>query len=87
MFFMAHVYILHSGILDKYYIGSTEDEINERLRRHLSNHAGFTARAKDWEVVYFEYYSEKKMAIAREKQIKAWKSKVRILELIHKSKG
>ena len=83
---MTLVYILHSKILNKYYIGSTEDEINERLRRHLSNHAGFTSKAKDWEVVHLEYFTDKRMAIAREKQLKAWKSKVRIIELINKNK-
>ena len=83
---MALVYILHSKILNKYYIGSTEDEINERLKRHLSNHTGFTAKAKDWEVVHLEYFPDKRMANAREKQLKAWKSKVRIIELINKNK-
>jgi len=57
-------------------------EIEERLRRHLSSHKGFTARTKDWEVIYFESYKIKKDAILREQEIKKWKSKLKIIELI-----
>ena len=58
--------------------------LEERLRRHLSSHKGFTGRAKDWEVVYFESYEEKTKAILREQEIKKWKSRIKILELISK---
>ena len=44
--------------------------IEERLRSHLSAHKGFTARAKDWEVVYSELFDQKSLAIAREQEIK-----------------
>lgn len=30
-----------------YYIGHTSEAIEERLRKHLSNHGGFTAKAKE----------------------------------------
>ncbi|MGE4540952.1 MAG: GIY-YIG nuclease family protein [Bacteroidales bacterium] len=33
---MANLYILFSQCLDKYYVGSTSLELNQRLRRHLS---------------------------------------------------
>ncbi|MCB9019399.1 MAG: GIY-YIG nuclease family protein [Chitinophagales bacterium] len=39
-------YILYSKDLDRYYIGHTCDQIEERLRKHLSNHKGFTAMTK-----------------------------------------
>jgi putative endonuclease len=52
----ATVYILYSCEADKYYIGSTTDKVSERLRRHLSNHGGFTSRAKDWTLVYSEIF-------------------------------
>ena len=35
---MAITYSLYSEILDKYYIGHTEQSMEERLRRHLSDH-------------------------------------------------
>lgn len=72
------VYILYSKSADKYYVGYTSMSIDERLRRHLSNHKGFTGRIKDWELFYFEQFSEKSEAIKREKEIKSWKSKAKI---------
>ena len=79
---MFYVYILYSKTIDTYYVGSTSMLLEERLRRHLSLHSGFTGRAKDWEIVYFESYENKKEAILREQEIKKWKSRVKIIELI-----
>ena len=42
---MYHVYILYSKLLNRYYIGSTEN-IESRLRKHNTNHKGFTGRAR-----------------------------------------
>ena len=81
---MFTVYILFSTIRDKYYIGFTSDTIAERLRRHLSNHSGFTGGTADWVVVYSEVFQEKSHALKRETEIKNWKSKKRIEKLIHK---
>jgi putative endonuclease len=58
--------------------------LDERLRRHLSAHKGFTARTKDWEIVYSELFDQKSLAISREQEIKKWKSKTKIVELITK---
>ncbi len=41
-----HLYILFSALRNSYYIGHTGDELNERLRKHNSNHKGFTGKAK-----------------------------------------
>ena len=76
------LYILHSKNLDKYYIGYTGDELSERLRKHNSNHKGFTGRSSDWEVVYSECFELKTDAYAREREIKKWKSRKRVEELI-----
>ena len=79
---MCKLYILYSGSLDKFYIGHTCEDVNERLRKHLSNHNGFTGKAKDWELVYTEDFETKSEAYARECKIKNWKSKKRIQKLI-----
>jgi len=79
---MFTVYILHSKILDKYYIGFTSEEVNVRLSKHLSNHSGFTGKAKDWLIVYTESFPIKALAMQREKEIKKWKSKKKIEQLI-----
>ena len=53
------VYILYSSSIERYYTGSTGDELVERLRRHNSNHKGFTGKASDWEVVFRKEYEDK----------------------------
>ena len=78
---MFTVYILYSKFLDSYYVGYTSD-LGERLRRHLSNHKGFTSRAKDWKIVYAEIFQEKSKALFREREIKSWKNKFSIEKLI-----
>ena len=78
-----HFYILHSITLDTYYIGHTSG-LNERLRKHNSNHKGFTGKANDWYVVYTENYVTKEAAYFRERQVKKWKSRKRIKEMIAK---
>ncbi|MBE0664004.1 MAG: GIY-YIG nuclease family protein [Bacteroidales bacterium] len=79
---MAHVYILYSHILEQYYVGSTDDILEERLRRHLTNHKGFTSKVKDWILAYSEQYKDIHEAWQREIQIKNWKSKKMIQKLI-----
>ena len=81
---MAYTYILYSKTLDKFYIGHTSMSVEERLAKHLQKHQGYTASAKDWEIVYIESFPDKLEAFARERQIKGWKSKVKIRELIEK---
>ena len=76
-----YTYILYSAILDKYYIGSTNN-LEERLSKHLSNHKGYTSRAKDWVVKYHELFATKTEARSREMQIKKWKSRKKIEQLI-----
>ena len=82
---MFQVYILRSDYLDKYYIGFTSGTVEARLLKHLSKHKGFTAKANDWHVVHAETFAAKQEAMQREKQLKSWKNKDRIKQLIQKS--
>ncbi len=75
-------YILFSESLNKFYVGATRDNIKERLRKHLTDHKGYTAKAKDWKIVYSEAFATIVDAMKRERQIKGWKSKKMIQELI-----
>ena len=75
---MFFCYILYSKILDQYYIGHTGEDLEERLRKHLSNHKGFTAKVKDWTIVYYETFEDKSTAYQRELKLKYWKSKIKI---------
>ena len=71
---MFTVYILFSPIKNKYYIGFTGDDINERVRKHNSNHKGFTGKNSDWKIVYHEKFGIKTTAILREKKLKNGKA-------------
>jgi putative endonuclease len=54
------------------YIGVTGDLLR-RVREHKQMRVpGFTARYRVTELVYFEAFTDLRIAIAREKQIKGW---------------
>ncbi|MFH6999607.1 GIY-YIG nuclease family protein [Flavobacterium sp. FlaQc-57] len=80
---MNFFYILYSKTLNQYYIGHTSESLQERLRKHLSNHSGFTGKAKDWIIIYFEEFETKSLAYKRELEVKKWKSRVRVEKLIN----
>lgn len=77
-----HIYILHSRTLNKYYIGFTSGTVKQRLIQHLSNHKGFTAKSKDWEIVFTKEFESKLEAMAEERKLKAWKNKDRLRNYI-----
>lgn len=79
---MYKTYILYSILIDKYYIGYTGDDISERLRKHNSNHKGYTGQTDDWEVKYTRDFSSKEEAYAFERRIKSWKSRKMIEKLL-----
>jgi putative endonuclease len=54
----------------------------ERLKKHNTNHAGFTGHVGDWCIVWFEVFEAKKDAMLKERQIKNWKSRVMLEKLI-----
>lgn len=69
---MYYIYILTNVSNSVMYIGVTND-----LKRRLAEHKnelidGFTKRYHVHKLVYFEEYSEIKLALAREKQLKRW---------------
>ncbi len=78
---MFFVYILYSAKIDKYYIGSTQNPY-ERLKKHNTNHKGFTGKTNDWKIVYKEEFNSKAEAMKREYFIKNKKSRKFILNLI-----
>jgi len=82
---MCNFYILFSENLNRYYYGHFCDSISEQVRKHYSNHEGFTVKSEDWELVYKEDYPSKTDAYHRELQVKKWKNRKRVEALIHKS--
>ena len=79
---MWSFYILYSSLKDCYYIGFTGDILDERLRKHNSNHKGFTGGAADWKLVHQEFFETVSDARKRELKIKSWKSREAIQKLL-----
>ncbi|KIO52495.1 GIY-YIG nuclease family protein [Flavobacterium hibernum] len=77
------VYILFSESKNKFYIGFTFN-LEERLMRHNQKSKGFTGNTNDWKMVCTENYETKELARKRELQIKSWKSRIKIQELVKK---
>jgi putative endonuclease len=78
---MHFVYILFSQSKNRYYIGSTQD-MDGRIRRHNSNHKVFTGNASDWKLCWQKDFVDKASALAYEKMIKGWKSRIMIEKLV-----
>ena len=68
---MYYVYILElkGGTYKKFYIGYTSD-LRKRLREHISGLARTTKNKKP-ELIYYEAYHDKYLALKREKGIKS----------------
>ena len=82
-FFMrAWFYIIFSLKADKYYLGHTTEPLAERIRKHNTNHRGFTGKFSDWTLKYSEEFPTKSLAYKRELELKSWKSRSRIEALI-----
>jgi putative endonuclease len=82
---MFYVYILYSQHRDKYYVGQT-NSLKIRLVRHNRGYVKSTKPYRPWVIVYSEEFSERSQAVQRETQIKSWKSKVKIKELVEASR-
>lgn len=75
MFYMTYyAYILKSQMIDKYYIGSSENP-ERRLQFHNTIERGFTSRYRPWEIVFKQEFESKNLAIAAERKLKKWRSK------------
>ena len=81
---MFYCYILYSEKIDKYYIGSTGN-LEGRLQRHNTSNHGFTSTGKPWELKYYESFETKSEALKRELQIKKWKNRKMLEELISRT--
>jgi putative endonuclease len=80
---MFTVYILYSELLDKYYVGYTNN-LDRRISEHNRKKGKYTDQGIPWLIVYTESYPNRQSAKARESFIKSKKSKVYIIELLNK---
>ena len=78
---MYLVYILESFKTGRYYIGCTEDP-EKRLIKHNKGWVRSTKAHQPWRIIYKEEYTSLSEARKREKQIKSWKKRSKIEQLI-----
>ena len=69
------------------YIGITGTFRRRVLQHKSGTFEGFTSRYKLDRLVYWEKFKSVHYAIAREKQLKGWKNRDRIEQLIKKRQG
>ena len=80
---MFYLYILWSESRKRFYIGHSSD-LDDRLLRHNSGRSKSTKGGLPWILVHSEEFETKQLAFASELEIKAWKSSLRVKELIGK---
>jgi putative endonuclease len=78
---MFKVYIIYSGDLDRYYVGSSGN-MEDRMFRHNNSGSKSTKGASDWVLVYVEDFETRSDAVQRELEIKRKKSLKYIERLI-----
>ena len=83
---MFYVYILQSMRDGSYYIGQTNN-VSNRLERHNSRRQLATRFKVPWELVYTEPFDTRSQAVKRELEIKGWKSRQAIKELLNNNNG
>ncbi len=76
-----NLYILRSIKVYKYYVGISKNP-QRRLEYHNTIEKGFTSRYYPWEIVFTKKFKTKAEAMAAEKKVKGWKSKIMIKKLI-----
>ncbi len=67
---MFHVYILQSMVDQRYYVGTTSQSVEQRLREHNESRAFHTRKFIPWKIVWFCSFREQKKAMAFEKYLK-----------------
>ena len=80
---MFFTYILKSEKNNAFYIGSCQN-LKIRINLHNKGLVKSTKRSKPWLLYYYESYSTLKEARKREKQIKSWKKRQPIENLVLK---
>ncbi|PWL32475.1 MAG: hypothetical protein DCO96_02730 [Fluviicola sp. XM-24bin1] len=82
---MFYVYILYSQAKDRFYVGQTNN-LENRIERHNNGYVKSTKAYRPWMVAYTETFEERAAAVRRETQIKGWKSKSKLKELVEASR-
>jgi putative endonuclease len=72
---MFYVYVIYSDLVNRKYIGHTED-IERRLLEHNNGLLGvYTKNKGPWRLVYFESFQTRSEAMKREAELKTGKGR------------
>jgi len=67
---MFYVYIIKSEKTRKYYVGSTNN-LNKRIEEHNTGKSKYTSKGIPWDLIYYEIYLTRTLAMKKEKEIKS----------------
>ena len=68
---MFYVYLLRSDKNDKFYIGYSSD-LRQRLQQHNQGQNISTKSGIPWQLVYYEAFQTKALAMERERKLKRY---------------
>ncbi len=72
---MYQVYVLHSKLFDKIYIGYSSNLL-QRLKSHNElGTKGWTIKFRPWILIHTETYDSKAIALKREKELKSFRGR------------
>jgi putative endonuclease len=82
---MIACYVMANAFRGTVYVGVTSDLFNRALEHREQRGSAFTAKYKCSNLVWWEQFGDMTSAIAREKQIKAWRRswKVQMIEAVN----
>jgi putative endonuclease len=80
-----HLYILQSAFSGRYYTGQTKD-LPARIAYHNANYSKSLKNRGPWTLVYSEVFESRADAVRRERQIKSWKDRAMIEQLVSASR-
>jgi len=83
---MFYVYILKSKLDNKFYTGFTGN-LKQRFKDHKNGSVESTKNRRPLELIYYEAYNEKELALNREKFLKTTKGKMQLRKQINLRSG
>ena len=72
---MITVYVLYSENHMKFYTGCTSDLDKRILSHNELGTKGWTIKYRPWKLIYTEVFSDKSLALKREKELKSGKGR------------
>ncbi len=79
---MFTTYVLHSEPHDKIYIGYTSDLAARMLSHNELATKGWTIKFRPWRLIYQEQFATKAEAMRREKELKSYRGRQFIRQLL-----